>query len=408
MNPQIFQILPVRREASDLGSLARALAQVFDGTADRILVPADPGEDPEALRADLTARVRRLPEDVRIVVRTSGSTTGHGRLVGLAAHQLRASAEATAQRLGGQGQWVLALPPHHIAGLQVVARSVLAGREPVPTQGRFSPAELARALDRALRAEPTRRVHLSLVPTQLADALRDPAATRALARAASVLVGGDATGARLAEQARSAGIALRRSYGMSETCGGCVYDGRPLRGVHIRLGTTRDSLDTSGRIWLGGPMVMSGYLDGELGVTRQGTVRWIATQDWGQLRDGQLVVGGRLDDVIVTGGLKVSAADVREAALATGMVREAAVVGLPNERWGHLVAAVLVADSPWQPGSARMLRDAIGRRIGRARAPRVVVVLDALPRLASGKTDRVAARRLAEEALRDGTAFSID
>ena len=253
-----------------------------------------------------------------------------------------------------------------------------------------------------------RQVHLSLVPTQLADALRDPAATRALARAASVLVGGDATGARLAEQARSAGIALRRSYGMSETCGGCVYDGRPLRGVHIRLGTTRDSLDTSGRIWLGGPMVMSGYLDGELGVTRQGTVRWIATQDWGQLRDGQLVVGGRLDDVIVTGGLKVSAADVREAALATGMVREAAVVGLPNERWGHLVAAVLVADSPWQPGSARMLRDAIGRRIGRARAPRVVVVLDALPRLASGKTDRVAARRLAEEALRDGTAFSID
>lgn len=405
---QRFRLLPVRREADDVARLCDALAGIFDASADRVLVPADPAEDLQALRADLQARVDRLPDDVRLVVRTSGSTTGHGRLVGLSAAQLEASAQATDERLGGPGSWVLALPPHHIAGLQVVARSVLTGRRPVLTRGRFSTDELVAALAGARRHEPTGRVHLSLVPTQLADALADPRARAALAQAATVLVGGDSTPAVLVEAARRAGVALRRSYGMSETCGGCVYDGLPLDGVTVRFGDTLDEGAPGGRIWLSGPMVMSGYLDAERGVVGDRDERWIATNDRGHLAGGRLVVDGRLDDVIITGGLKVSAVDVRDAALASGLVHEAFVLGLPSERWGQVVTAVVVGQGPWDARHAEQLRDEIGRRIGRVRAPRVQVAVDALPTLASGKPDRLAAGRLADQALRKGRAWTVD
>ncbi len=406
--PDRFRLMPIRRNAEDMAQLARALSDVFEGTSDQVLVPAGPAEDLAVLRADLRSRVRRLPADVRLVVRTSGSTTGRGRLVGLAADQLRASARATDERLGGPGNWVLALPPHHIAGLQVVARSVLAGRSPVLTQGRFSTVELVHALDEASRREPTGRVYLSLVPTQLADALHDPLARAALARATSVLVGGDSTPAVLVERAHDAGVSLRRSYGMSETCGGCVYDGTPLRGVSVLLGERLGATSTSGRIWLRGPMVMSGYLDGEPGVITEEGARWIATEDWGHLQAGALVVDGRLDDVIITGGLKVSARDVRDAALASGLVSDVVVLGLPSERWGQVVTAVVVPARPWDARRAAQLRDAIGERIGRVRAPRVELAVESLPLLASGKPDRLAARRLAEQARRTGGAWTVD
>lgn len=406
--PSRWHVLPVDRSSDGAAALAGALCELFEERTERVLVPAGPEEDLTALAADLTSRVSGLPDDVRLVMRTSGSTTGHGRLVGLTAAQLLASAQATDARLGGPATWVLALPPHHIAGLQVIARSLLAGRSPALIEGHVDAGKLVDALGEEIRRDPDGRVHISLVPTQLADVLRDADANDSLRRAGAVLVGGDSTPDVLIDRARRAGLALRLSYGMSETCGGCVYDGLPLDDVEVVLGDRLDRPRAEGRIWLSGPMVMSGYLDDDPGIVRAGDQRWIATRDLGHWVDGHLVVTGRIDDVIISGGLKISASDVRDAALATGLVRRVAVIGLPSERWGQVVCAVVATSASWSAVESARLRDGIGERIGRARAPRVVVSAPALPMLVSGKLDRMATIRLAGQAYRAGLAWTCD
>ncbi|MCT3003612.1 AMP-binding enzyme, partial [Propionibacterium freudenreichii] len=249
---------------------------------------------------------------------------------------------------------------------------------------------------------------LSLVPTQLRDLLGDAAGRDALRSLSAVLVGGAATDRQLVDAALAAGIALHLSYGMSETCGGCVYDGRPLRGVELSLGERPDAASDRGRIWIAGPMVMSGYLDGDPGVTQLNGTRWLATSDLGHLHHGRLGVSGRVDDVIITGGLKVAADQVRAAVLSAPMVAQAAVVALPHPRWGQVVSAVVVPTDAWTQDSPAALRDLVGELLGRQLAPRVVVVTDHLPTLASGKLDRLAVRNRAEQVRRDGGAWTSD
>lgn len=401
------QLLRVERTQSSIDALAGALHRLLCERESPVLMPLGPDEDPVALRDDLARRMVRLPDDVRLVMRTSGSTTGHGRLVGLSAAQLRTSVRATDQRLGGPARWLLTLPAHHIAGLQVVARSVLDGTRP-GLLTRLDAASLTEAVNTARADRPGARVNLSLVPTQLRDLLDDADGRRALRSLSSVLVGGAATDRQLVDEALAAGVALHLSYGMSETCGGCVYDGRPLRGVDLSLGDHPDSHDDHGTIWIAGPMVMSGYLDGDLGIEDYAGRRWLRTSDLGRLRAGRLQVTGRADDVIITGGLKVSADQVRAAVLSAPMVAQAAVVALPHPRWGEVVVAVVVPARGWAEDSPAMLRDLVGSQLGRPLAPRVVVTADRLPMLESGKIDRLGVRAHAKRARRSGQAWTSD
>ncbi|SCQ72624.1 AMP-binding protein [Propionibacterium freudenreichii] len=401
------QLLRVERTQSSIDALAGALHRLLCERESPVLMPLGPDEDPVTLHDDLVRRMVRLPDDVRLVMRTSGSTTGHGRLVGLSAAQLRASIRATDQRLGGPARWLLTLPAHHIAGLQVVARSVLDGTRSGLVH-HLDAASLTTAVDAARAGRPEARVNLSLVPTQLRDLLGDAAGRDALRSLSAVLVGGAATDRQLVDAALAAGIALHLSYGMSETCGGCVYDGRPLRGVELSLGERPDAASDRGRIWIAGPMVMSGYLDGDPGVTQLNGTRWLATSDLGHLHHGRLEVSGRVDDVIITGGLKVAADQVRAAVLSAPMVAQAAVVALPHPRWGQVVSAVVVPTDAWTQDSPAALRDLVGELLGRQLAPRVVVVTDHLPTLASGKLDRLAVRNRAEQVRRDGGAWTSD
>ncbi|SCQ63121.1 O-succinylbenzoic acid-CoA ligase menE [Propionibacterium freudenreichii] len=401
------QLLRVERTQSSIDALAGALHRLLCERESPVLMPLGPHEDPVTLHDDLVRRMVRLPDDVRLVMRTSGSTTGHGRLVGLSAAQLRASIRATDQRLGGPARWLLTLPAHHIAGLQVVARSVLDGTRSGLVH-HLDAASLTTAVDAARAGRPEARVNLSLVPTQLRDLLGDAAGRDALRSLSAVLVGGAATDRQLVDAALAAGIALHLSYGMSETCGGCVYDGRPLRGVELSLGERPDAASDRGRIWIAGPMVMSGYLDGDPGVTQLNGTRWLATSDLGHLHHGRLEVSGRVDDVIITGGLKVAADQVRAAVLSAPMVAQAAVVALPHPRWGQVVSAVVVPTDAWTQDSPAALRDLVGELLGRQLAPRVVVVTDHLPTLASGKLDRLAVRNRAEQVRRDGGAWTSD
>lgn len=398
------RVVRVERSTEDVSWLMGRLEALFTGATTSVLVPAGGEEMPPAVVTDVEKRAVRDLDDVRLVVRTSGSTTGHGRLVGLSADQLRASIEATDERIGGPGTWVLALPPHHIAGLQVVARSVLAGTTPQVLAGSFSPDNLADGVEEALSRD--RTVHVSLVPTQLLDALASRRATDSLARCTSVLVGGAAADPALVERAREASIPVLLTYGMSETCGGCVYDGSPLTGARVALGPGPGSGDSSGRVWLGGPMVMSGYLDGELGVTVADSTRWLATSDLGHLESGRLVIDGRIDDVIITGGLKVNASEVAAAVRTTGMVEHATVVGLPDPRWGQVVTAVVVPSTAWDGPEA--LREAVAERLPRTHAPRLVVTVADIPMLESGKVDRISAGAAARRARDEGRAWHRD
>ena len=382
-----------------------------------LLVPIAPGEDEGQVRSDLARRITRVPARTDLILRTSGSTTGTGRLIAMSAAALMASARATHARLGGPGTWLLPLPAHHVAGLQILIRSLEAGTEPVvvDTSSGFSPTALAEALSSACRSTGTAasRLYVSLVPTQLVRVLQDPQARRALAGADAVLLGGAAADPALLTRARGAGVTVVTTYGMSETGGGCVYNGRPLEGVEITIQTP--DAEGAGRILISGPVLAEDYLhtpgdspagspgggpdDGE-GFHRSGASRLLATSDRGRLHpDGRLEVLGRLDDVIITGGVKVEPRHVEEALTCIDGVAEACVVGLPDEQWGSTVVAAVVLETGRGPGGLRRrdgaaLREAARARLDGAHVPKRVVVLEALPLRPSGKVDRREVARL--------------
>lgn len=305
-----------------------------------------------------------------LVVRTSGST-GHPKDVVLSHGAILASARATLERLGGPGQWISALPPTAVGGLQVLVRSILAGERPV-----F--ADEHPSIPDAVAAMTGPRRYASFVPTQLFRLLASDDAA-ALADLDAILLGGAAAPAELLARARELGITVVRTYGMSETSGGCVYDGMPLDGVRMRIGD-------GGIVELAGPMLFDGY------ASEPRTGEWFRTSDLGEIgTDGRLRVLGRADDMVVSGGVNVPLPAVEEAVRALPSVQDVAVVGVPDEEWGTRVVAAVVGVTELDT-----VRDAVvAAGHPRAWAPRQLLTLDELPLLPGGKIDRLALRRLA-------------
>ncbi len=357
------------------------LRQVLDDSGSAAWLPVPASDRREARRlGDALAPGEPIDDDIALVVTTSG-TTGVPKGAMLTASALRASGDATHERLGGPGSWLLALPTHHIAGLQVLLRSLLAGTEPtvVDVSGGFLPEALTGAIT-SMRGE---RRYTSLVPTQLVKVLDAPDATAALAGLDAVLIGGAATPLPLYEKARAAGINIVRTYGMSETCGGCVYDGVPLRGARVRI--------EGGRILLGGDMLAAGYrnMPDHPAFAEPG---WFRTDDAGVFTDGVLQVQGRLDEAISTGGLLVIP-QVVEAVLATHpAVSECVVLGLPDERLGQRVV-VAVVPAPGAAPTLDELRDHVLTELDTAAAPRELTLVDDIPLLGPGKPDRAELRK---------------
>lgn len=400
MSPVALAALPTS-EALDrvrdaLDGAGDSLLPVADGAATRglhALAPGTPLLDGEDDESDPTA----------LVVATSGST-GEPKGALLPASALRASASATHDRLGSPGTWLLALAPHHIAGVQVLVRSVLAGTEPevLDLRSGFDEQGFADASDR-LRGRTSGRRYTALVPTQLARLLdAGGRAADALAAFDAVLLGGAATPPSLLARARDAGIRVVTTYGMSETCGGCVYDGVPLDGVHV-------AVEGSGRVALGGQVIARGYRlrPDDHAFTLCDGARWFITNDLGARDgDGRLTVLGRADDVIVTGGTNVAPQSVEAVISELDGVRECLVVGVPDARWGQRVVALLIvsrADGSPVPDAAPPGLDAVRHlvkaRLGAAAAPRDVLLVDTLPATTPGKPDRRTATRLAQSLL---------
>ncbi|WP_228255061.1 o-succinylbenzoate--CoA ligase [Ornithinimicrobium avium] len=355
-----------------------------------------PGATWDDLAPDLRGLLDASPHAPRAVTLATSGSSGTPKRVRLPGAALRASGEATAALLGGHGRWVLALPTHHVAGLQVLARSALAGTDPVALEpgAPFTAEAFARAVDRLGTPSTSAPLRLvSLVPTQLARLLDHAAGTRALQEIDAVLLGGAAADAGLLGRAREAGARVVTTYGMSETSGGCVYDGAPLRDVRVRV-------EEDGRVSLGGPVLAEGYADrpdltAERFRTDADGTRWFRTDDRGVWRAGRLTVLGRLDDVIVTGGHKVEPRDVETALRRLPGVSDALVVGVADPEWGHRVAALLVPSG--QPLPTDRLRRSLSPGLPRHAVPRQVVWRDSLPLLESGKPDRAAARELLGE-----------
>ena len=396
--------------------LVELLAAALDGTGPAIL-PLDAGlstgrlaevvaalgpgsiEDAEGVTTVRSAHNEGVAEGTAVVVRTSGST-GASKGVELSAAALRHSARASLDRLGaGPGErWLCCLPVTHVAGLQVLVRSLVSGTEPV----------LAERAD-AETVAGSGCAHVSLVPTQLHRLLgvlgSGPA--KPLAGYSSVLLGGALAPASLLDAARAAGVPVVTTYGMSETCGGCVYDGVPLDGVRVEI---RDDDEAQGRIWISGPVLFSRYRRGGLGgeapprtggsrgVAPPGNGAWFRTGDLGRLdSSGRLVVRGRADDIINTGGHKVVPGEVAAVLQTCPGVTDVAVVGQPDAEWGERVIAVVVPADPADPPALELLRLHVRERLPRYAAPSRVVMVDAVPMLPSGKHDIV---RLRQELLR--------
>ncbi|MDL5157293.1 o-succinylbenzoate--CoA ligase [Actinomycetospora termitidis] len=375
------EVVPTDGSAAAAHALGERLVSAVAGHGPAVL-PTGPDDPPPP--AHLTAPV---PAGVAAVVTTSGST-GVPKAVLLSGTALAASAASTTARLGGEGRWLLALPAHHVAGVQVLLRSARAGVPAAVMDLRdgFRPDAFAAAV---AEARPTVS-RLSLVPTQLRRLLDDAGAgLAAVRRFDAVLIGGAAAEAALLDRAREAGVRVVTTYGMSETCGGCVYDGVPLDRVTAEIVDPDPS--GVGRIVLGGATIAEGYQGLDDPAFLPG--RRFATSDLGRLApDGRLEVLGRADDVIVTGGEKVPPAVVEKALLEMPGVREACVVGVPDAEWGSRVVAV-VAGSGLDPEEVRRQ---VAPALGRA-APRAVRVLDAVPLRGIGKPDRTAVRDLFDE-----------
>ncbi|WP_396653073.1 AMP-binding protein [Microbacterium resistens] len=391
-------------DSSEPGAVRRALEGALDGL-EPLALGFPPGE------AD------RVPEGTAVVIATSGSTGVPKRVV-LSADALRASAAATAARIGA-GNWLLALPAGYVAGLQVLVRSILAGTDPVVLGGRFDAGAFA---DAAL-GMPDGRVRLtSLVPAQLATlvdaAEKEDRIRAALAGFDAILVGGQALPAPLRDRATALGARVVRTYGSSETSGGCVYDGVPLDGVAVRA--------VEGELWIGGPTLSAGYLGdpaqtADRFVPDDAGALWYRTGDLGTVDEaaagaGTVRVLGRADNVIVSGGVNVSLDRVERAVRGVRGFENAVVLGGDDERWGQSPVVVVaradvsggpVGGSASEPvgeasgdpvpdvdGLLARVRAAAAAEVGAPARPSRVVLVDVLPLLASAKPDREALRRL--------------
>lgn len=393
-------------------------------------------------------------EPIALVVGTSGST-GTPKRTALTARALAASAAATEQFFGSNSdaasQWLLALPAHYIAGAQVLARSVLAGTAPVIARSviepvHFSPEVFLQAVERMSSA----RRFISLVPTQLHKLLESADADshlgadihEALSSFTGILLGGAPASADLLAAATALGLNTVTTYGSAETAGGCVYSGSVLPGVRVELVPEegmpavpdiegKSAIEESvqvGRIWISGAHLASGYIGdaartAEHFFTAADGTRWYRTDDYGLLApdsnencsEPRLQVLGRSDDVLISGGVKISARAVATVLEEHPAVREACVVGLPDARWGTAIAAAvtLVPSAGAAATSTEnrpdlneelsaLLRARCAEKLGAPAAPKQLSILPDFPLTSTGKPDRAEIYSILDRDYRQG------
>lgn len=412
---------------TNFSSVLNLFAGALDGTH-ALVLPGGPVTEPTTVTRPATtpAATSGTAAGTALVVHTSGST-GTPKAVALSASALTASARSTERFLHGPGQWLLALPHTHIAGAQVILRSLQAGTEPVVHTGAFSADSFAQAAQKLTGDLP---LYVSLVPTQLVRILQAPHAIQAARRFATILLGGAAISPALLERAHDAGLNIVRTYGMSETGGGCVYDGVPFDAVTLRL-------DDQSRVMISGPVLANGYVrveqrepsghgagggagsGGGLTITPidhpEGAVPpgapsgfygdTFLTSDLGSITGGVLSILGRADDVFISGGVNVSPLRVENVALRELEplgVAEVVLTSLPDPEFGERGVLLMAGSSSvfaqlsHTQLSSRVKSLLAGTELEPAELPHRTWMVDQIPLKGIGKPDRRAARDLAQ------------
>ena len=314
------------------------------------------------------------PDRAWAVVATSG-VSGRPKLAELPRTALGAAVAGSLTALDASvfDPWVACLSPAHVGGLMVLLRGALAGA-PVDV---FDGSELAR-----LAVEPPDGAHIALVPTLLR---RLVANAQDLSRLGVLLLGGSALDPALRDAAARLGARVVTAYGLTESCGGVVYDGIPFDGTDVRI-------SSAGEIELTGPTVMEGYRSDPAATARSFTVDgWLRTGDMGELdAEGRLVVHGRSDDTIRSGAETVWPDEVEAALRSHPGVADVAVTGVADHEWGQRVVAWVVPADRALPPTLDALREHCRERLARFKAPRELILVDVLPRTPSGKLQRAA------------------
>ncbi len=372
-------VSPPPADLSEAGPFLEELGRWLASDATEVLAIVPRGEN------RLEAWRPHVKWESALIIPTSGSTTRKPNLVVLPKLALQASIAATQLALSGPGQWLLALPLRHVAGLQVVLRSFSAGEYPLLP--RKWPKVTVEEIGQAALKATSKRLYVSVVSSQLATLLRQSDHTvDAWRRFDTILVGGGHLDPSLLTKARERGLAVTTTYGATETAGGCVYNALPLPGVQLRIGDKDEILIAS-------PSLMSGYWDSPAQWVDDSGTRFWRTGDVGGFHDdGRLFVSGRLDDIVKSGGTKVSLTEVDQALQKVPGVRDAACCTVPDTAWGESVMAVV------SPSSAAVDPEEVFKtvraRLGASAAPRGIVFVDAVPRTDLGKPKRTAIRDL--------------
>lgn len=364
--------------ANDTFGALLAFTDVLDGKLAVFITPPEVnGKMPETFGLP-----DEVADEVALIVESSGST-GTPKRIEISREALLNSANASALALGSieaSSQWLLALPINFIAGANVLIRSVLAGTQPVMmnTSVPFTAEAFARSASH-LKAD---RRYTSLVPAQLkrvVDAAEADDFIRVqLAKFDAILVGGQSVPAELVARAHALGSNIVVTYGMTETSGGCVYNGNPLAQVEVRIAS-------DGRVAIRGATLANVVTDDR---------GYFLTNDAGEIDDaGRLIIHGRIDRVITSGGIKVSLDRVEALGASVVGVADIAAVALEDSEWGQRVGIAYVGS----PEVADTVALALANELGPAGKPVRILRVDTVPKLPAGKNDLQAIKKLFEE-----------
>ena len=317
-----------------------------------------------------------VPPRISVVVKTTGSS-GVAKEVGLSSGALLASAKASHKYLGAEfgNTWSLLLPLTHIAGVNVLIRSLELGTEPLDLrnyEGEYPHADFT-----------------AIVPTQLFRALNgDDKLLRHLQAAKAVLVGGAALTSELHLQAEAAHIHVVTSYGSSETAGGCVYNGIPLEGVDI-------AITSENKVAIRGAVLATTYLGAETLWETNFEDGWYVTSDSGRIENGKLIVEGRIDDVIISGGENISLSAIEGSLHAHYPHKSFAAFSVKDPQWGDALHIAVAGDGfPTE----NELNEYLTEKFGTQSKPKGYLYLPELPLMGIGKVDRKKLQELFMEA----------
>ena len=350
---ELRELIPIQAEWS-IPQLQENLAVALEGSGPALTTA--------------TLRVKQVPNEIALVVSTSGST-GAPKAVAISSAALIASTNASHKYLGATpgDSWSLLLPTTHIAGLNVLIRATALGSRVIDNRNN----------DNYIDAD-----FVSIVPTQLYKALTsDAKLLEHLTAAEAVLVGGAALSEKIKKEAASKHVKIITTYGMTEMSGGCVYNQKPLDGVEVKI-------SNQGLIQLSGPMIASGYLHDDGKISDEFKSGWFESSDLGEFNNGVLKILGRSDEVIISGGEKISLVEVEEMITTILPGVEVITFAMADDKWGDKLCLA---------STSVINQDELRIKMGNLATPKELFVFESIPKTSIGKPDRRLAAQIASK-----------